>query len=73
MDRVNRAQGEVALFNAMYKEYKKAPDVTRQRIYLETFNKILPKVGKKFILDPDASGIVPLLQLDDKSVKGGAK
>jgi membrane protease subunit HflK len=73
LDRVNRSQGEVALFNAMYLEYKKAPDVTRQRIYLETFNKILPLVGKKFILDPDASGIVPLLQLDDKSVKGGAK
>lgn len=73
LDRVNRAQGEVALFNAMYQEYKKAPDVTRQRIYLETFNKILPMAGKKFILDPDASGIVPLLQLDDKPVKGGAK
>jgi len=73
LDRVNRSQGEVALFNAMYLEYKKAPEVTRQRIYLETFNKVLPQVGKKFILDPDASGIVPLLQLDDKSAKGGAK
>jgi membrane protease subunit HflK len=57
----------------MYQEYIKAPDVTRQRIYLETFNKIIPKVGKKYILDPDASGIVPLLQLDDLSVRGGAK
>lgn len=73
LDRVNRAQGEVALFNAMFKEYKKAPQITKQRIYLETFHHILPKMGKKYILDPDATGIVPLLQMDDKGAKGGAK
>jgi len=71
LDRVNRSQGDVALFNAMFEEYRKAPEVTRLRIYLETFNTILPKVGKKYILDPDVGGILPLLQLEDKVVKGG--
>ncbi|MGA1791318.1 MAG: hypothetical protein ACMUIM_07520, partial [bacterium] len=61
------------VFNAMYKEYRKAPQITKQRIYLETFHHILPKMGKKYILDPDATGIVPLLQMDDKGAKGGAK
>ncbi|MGA1796665.1 MAG: FtsH protease activity modulator HflK [bacterium] len=71
LDRVNRSQGDVALFNAMFEEYRKAPEVTRLRIYLETFNTILPKVGRKYILDPDVGGILPLLQLDDKVAKGG--
>ncbi|MGA1845413.1 MAG: FtsH protease activity modulator HflK [bacterium] len=71
LDRINRSQGDVALFNAMFEEYRKAPEVTRLRIYLETFNTILPKVGKKYILDPDVRSILPLLQLDDKVAKGG--
>ena len=73
LDRINRSQGEVAMFNALFTEYQKAPEITRQRIYLETFNRVLPKVGKKYILDPEAKGIVPLLQLESQSGKGGAK
>jgi membrane protease subunit HflK len=70
LDRVNRSQGDVALFSAMFEEYRKAPEVTRLRIYLETFNTILPKVGKKYLLDPDVRGILPLLQLEGKVEKG---
>ena len=36
LNRVNRAEGDASLFNAMFDEYRKAPEVTRQRIYLET-------------------------------------
>ena len=66
LNRVNIAKGDVARFIAIYNEYKKAPKVTRQRIYLETMNEILPKTGVKYILDEDASGVLPLLNLDNK-------
>jgi membrane protease subunit HflK len=44
-------------------EYLKAPEVTRQRIYIETMREIVPKLGKKIIIDDEASQILPLLQL----------
>jgi len=63
LKRVNEAQGDVALFNAMFEEYLKAPKVTRQRLYLETMKEVVPLLGRKIILDEDASQILPLLQL----------
>jgi membrane protease subunit HflK len=67
--RVNEAKGEANRFNAIFREYSKAPEVTRQRIYLETMNEILPRVGRKLITDEKASGILPLFDLN----KGGAE
>ncbi len=69
LERVNNAKGEAAKFNSVFKEYVKAREVTRQRIYLETMNNILPKVGRKLSTDEDITGILPLFQLE----KGGAK
>jgi len=63
IERVNQARGEANKFNAIFKEYSKAPDVTRQRIYLETMSEILPKVGRKLITDEKTAGILPLFQL----------
>lgn len=62
-ERVNNAQGEVARFNALYKEYVKAPEVTRRRIYLETMESVLPKIGSKIITDEEGSNVLPLLQM----------
>ena len=67
LDRVNRSKGEVARFSAIYEEYIKSPEVTRQRIYLETMNKVLPKVREKYIMDKNTSGVLPLLNLDMKT------
>jgi len=69
LERVNNARGEASKFNAVFKEYSKAKDVTRQRIYLETMNDIMQKVGRKLVTDEEATGILPLFQFD----KGGAK
>ena len=66
-ERVNNAQGEANRFNALFNEYRRAAEVTRQRLYLETMNKILPKVGKKLIVDEEVKGMLPILDL--KSVK----
>ena len=70
LERVNEAKGDVARFNQLYSEYRKAKEVTRQRMYLETMNEILSKVGRKLITDKAAIGILPLFQLDNK---GGLK
>ena len=64
LDRVNRSQGDAARFKSVYEAYRRAPQVTRQRIYLETMQKILPKSGARVFLDKDAKGILPLLSLD---------
>jgi modulator of FtsH protease HflK len=64
LERVNKADGDAKRFDALYEEYRKAPAVTRKRIYLEGMRAILPKLGRKLILDEKARGVLPLLQLD---------
>jgi len=63
LERVNNARGEAARFNALFAEYARAKEVTRQRIYLETLQKVLSKGGSKFIIDENFKGMVPLLDL----------
>jgi len=65
-ERVNKAEGDAKRFDSQYEEYKKAPLVTRKRIYLETMGQLLPKLGRKIILDDKARGILPLLQLESE-------
>lgn len=76
-ERINIAKGEVNRFNDLYTEYLKAPVVTKRRIYLETMQNILPKMGKKIITDGEGNGVLPLLQLNtngvSKTVNEGAK
>lgn len=69
LERVNSARGEASKFNSVFTEYLKAKSVTRQRIYLETMNDVLQKVGRKLITDEDATGILPLFQMDKRGDK----
>lgn len=74
IDRVNRAEGEVAAFTQLHTEYVKAPQVTKRRIYYETLQQILPKVGNKVITDEDGANVLPLLQMAlDKGAQPQAK
>ena len=62
---VAEAKGQAARFLKVYEEYKKAPEVTRQRIYYETMEKLFSGTDK-IILDPGAStGAVPYLPLPE--------
>jgi membrane protease subunit HflK len=70
-DRVNRAKGDAALFNALLAAYRRAPEVTRRRIYLETMQDVFPRVEKKVVLGSDLEGILPLLPLDKGQRQGG--
>jgi membrane protease subunit HflK len=62
---VAEAKGATARFLKVYEEYKKAPDVTRQRLYLETMERLFGGTDK-IILDSggQGSGVVPYLPLD---------
>jgi membrane protease subunit HflK len=64
---VNQSRGEAARFNSIFREYLRAPEVTRQRIYLETMNDVLPRVGRKLITDKEATGILPLFQFSKEA------
>ncbi len=63
---VNRAKGEAKKFSLILEAYRKAPQVTRRRLYLETMEEILSRAGKKYILDEEEKTILPLLQLERK-------
>ncbi|UCF42794.1 MAG: FtsH protease activity modulator HflK [Planctomycetota bacterium] len=68
-ERMKRAEGDAARFLTVLKEYEKAKEVTRKRLYLETMEKILPGI-RKFIVDPEAGGnVLQFLPLE----KGGEK
>jgi membrane protease subunit HflK len=71
LERVNRAKGDVARFSAVLKEYRNAEEVTKQRLYLEAFQTILPNAKQIYILDSEQQGILPLLQLNPADGKGG--
>lgn len=63
LDRVNRAQGDAARFVDQYREYAKAKDITRRRLYLEALKGLFPKLGKKYVIDADQKNLLPFLNL----------
>ncbi|HPD70734.1 MAG TPA: FtsH protease activity modulator HflK [Candidatus Krumholzibacteria bacterium] len=77
LKRINQARGDSARFVALYDEYRKAPEVTRKRIYLETMAEVLPQIEGKVIVDAELRSLLPLLNLDAPAAKapteGGAR
>ncbi|TVQ12194.1 MAG: FtsH protease activity modulator HflK [Bacteroidetes bacterium] len=69
LNRVNRALGEAERFNSVYAEYMKAPEVTRKRLYLETMERIIPKLGNKIIVDEKGTNVLPLLNIDKQKLQ----
>ncbi len=68
VNRTNTALGEVAAFNEVHREYLRAPEVTKRRIYYETMQDLLPKLGNKVITDQDGANVLPLLQMQMNSM-----
>ena len=71
---VQEALGQASRFNKVYEEYKKAPDVTRRRLYLETMERVFQGTDK-IILDSAGKegqqGVVPYLPLDGLRSRSG--
>ena len=61
---IAEAKGEAERFNQIYEEYRKAPEVTRQRLYLETIEEVYGPAEKVILSSEGGSGVVPYLPLD---------
>jgi len=61
---VAEAKGQTSRFLQVYEEYKKAPEVTRQRLYLETMERLFSGTDKIIVDQGVSSGVVPYLPLD---------
>ncbi len=67
VQRTNLAMGETNRFLAVLKEYKRAKEVTRKRLFLETMIDVLPRVTDIYIID-NKQGVLPLLDLSGKGL-----
>ena len=61
--RIKRAEGDVAKFKAILKEYSKSKDVTRERLYLEAMEEILPGLEKFIVPNGEDGNLLNLLNL----------
>jgi membrane protease subunit HflK len=68
INRINRASGDAKLFTSVFNEYQKAREVTRQRLYLETMEKVMRSVDKKVLIDKEVKNLIPLLNLSGKEM-----
>ena len=64
LKRINEAKGETERFMAVLKEYRQAEDVTRKRLYLESFQEFLKKAKKIFVVDKEQQTMLPLLNME---------
>ena len=67
---VAKAEGEASRFLAIYNEYKSAKQVTQERMYLETMEKVLADIDKVIIDKESGSGVVPYLPLPELKKSG---
>ncbi len=63
VERVNLAKGETNRFLAVLKEYRRAKDVTRKRLYLETMGQVLPSVADIYVIDEKQRALLPFLDI----------
>ena len=64
-ERTADARGQAARFDEIYTEYARAPEVTRQRMYLETVERVLGDMDKIIVDENAGSGVVPYLPLNE--------
>jgi len=72
-ERVNEARGDVARFDSVYTEYRKAPDVTRQRLYYEMIEDVFKGEKNVELIDKRFTNFLPLKNLDSSTSKGAAQ
>lgn len=72
--RVSQANGDASRFISMLREYRKAKDVTKKRLYLETMEEILPGMSKVIIKTDKNSSVLNVLPLENLlKTQGGGK
>ena len=66
-ERVKVALGEANYFNSLYKEYIKAKEITKTRMYLETMSEVLSKFKSVYVIDNNQKNLLPFLPLNNSS------
>ena len=69
VERINNAKGDAVLFELVLAEYIKAPQITKDRYYIEKMNEIYSKVNNKVIVDTRLENFLPMMNLKNKEVK----
>lgn len=67
---VAEARGQAARFTQVYEQYRNAPEVTRERIYLETMERVLGGANKVIVDQPSGAGVIPYLPLGQMDGQG---
>lgn len=65
-DIVNKAKGDSQRFLSFYEEYRKAPEITKKRLYFEKLREVFQNAKQVYIVDPEVKGLVPFLNLTGK-------
>lgn len=60
VDKINRASGDASRFDSIYKEYSRAPQITKTRMYLETVEKVFRKTDQLILVDKEIKGLLPM-------------
>lgn len=68
IERIRKAEGDVAKFNQILAEYQNGKEVTRNRLYIETMESVLPHM-KKYILEEKENNILKILPLNEPFAK----
>jgi len=71
-ERVNRANGDVARFNSVYDEYRRAPEVTKQRLYYEMVEEVFKNENDMTIIDRNLKNFLPMLNLNGSNTTRSA-
>ncbi len=64
LERVNKSEGEAKRFLDILAEYQKAPDVTRRRMYLDSFEAMMGRIDHLYVVDEAQKNTLPLLDLN---------
>jgi membrane protease subunit HflK len=72
-ERVNRARGDVSRFNSVYEEYRRAPEVTRRRLYYEMIEEVFKEDSETVIIDRNFNNFLPLRDLNSPRAQGGGQ
>jgi membrane protease subunit HflK len=72
-ERVNRARGDVSRFNSVYEEYRRAPEVTRRRLYYEMIEEVFKDDSETLIIDRNFNNFLPLRDLNSRGASQGGR
>jgi membrane protease subunit HflK len=72
-ERKNMAKGDVARFNSVYDEYRRSPEVTRQRLYYEMIEEVFKGDEGTAIIDRNLRNFLPMMDLGGRASGGGVR